>query len=168
MVAILRPGRVAGPLDLRVLHLLLHPRAAHPWIRERDAVFRVQLPGVCGAGAVDGDDWVSDGVCVCAQDIWGYQGGLKLVAKDKESEQGRRHPTASYACRASVRGGKVAVEALAGGKQQLHRLCAIVGCMACPAEQSTTKVQLQRERQAASRSAGHIEHISLRRIIKQA
>ncbi len=71
VVAILLPRRVVVGLDLRLLRVLLPPRAAHPRLRERGAVFRVLRVGVWGVWAADGDDWVFGGVWVCAADIWG-------------------------------------------------------------------------------------------------
>ena len=76
MVAILPPGRLVEPLDLRLQRVLLQERPAHLRLCELDAVFCVQLPGLSGLRLAHRHDWLLDGLRFCKEDLWRYQSGL--------------------------------------------------------------------------------------------
>lgn len=77
VVAILLPRRLLFRLGLRLLRVLLLQHPTYFGLREWYAVLCVQLPGLCGVWAFDGDNRISDGLCVCEEDIWRYQGRLR-------------------------------------------------------------------------------------------
>ena len=73
VVAIFLPGRLVEYLDLRIQRLLLPQRFAHLWIRELDAVLRIQLSRMSRVRPAHRDDWVLDGLWICPEDLRRYQ-----------------------------------------------------------------------------------------------
>ena len=65
VVAILLPRRLVQHLDLRIQHLLLLPRLTYLWLRELDAVFCLQLSGLCDLWASYWHYWFLDGLRFC-------------------------------------------------------------------------------------------------------
>ena len=75
-LAILLPRRQQQPLDLPLLHLLLHPRPPHHRLRQQPALLRLLLPRLRRLRLTDRHDRLPDRVRVRQADIRRHQGRL--------------------------------------------------------------------------------------------